>query len=227
MTQAQQNRLTMNKVVIKHLDDNAPVWQTLAAFKKAHDELLASVKGRNTAQGTQSQTTTGITRDKSADTEAAVKAVLKLAKNTAAYAIDQDNHDLYASLNYSKSYLLNLPDNEQGAFLQTMLDKVRGQVGNLGDYNVTAAAIAEAQSAVDKVKGGMTNPRGAIDTRSTATKSVPAYEADGRKALAKLDRLIHNFEDDAPEFVAQYRQARMIVDVGVRHEGDNSGGGNV
>ena len=223
MLQKQQNRLSMNKAVIDTLDGQPALWQDIPAFVIAHDQLRTSITGRDAAAGTQAAPTTGVTQDKEADITDAVDKVMVLAGNTAAYGMEVKNHDLVASLSFGRSYLLHLPDNEVYAVLNNMLTRVVDNADNTGDYNVTQAAIAAASVAVDKVRFSHTAPRRAIDGQAAATKSIPVLEADGRHALAKLDRLMRNYAQSQPGFYRQYRQARIIVDSGGRHDGDGGG----
>jgi hypothetical protein len=40
---------------------------------------------------------------------------------------------------------------------------------------------------------------------------------DGKNALVVLDNLVHLYDDIDPVFVGKYRNARVIVDAGGRH----------
>ncbi len=214
----ERNRLTMNKAVAKHNNEHKEVWQGQPIFAQAHAELEASIAGRDAVLEQQSQKTQGITGDKDAGTEMAVSMVLKLARNTAAYALNNGNHDLYAQVNYSKSYLLGLDDNTQAGVLRKILKAIAAVAENLRDYNVTPEALKEAGQAVDNMESAQTKARVTVTGKSTARLSVPQWEAKSRHALSVMDRMVYNFEDRDPAYITQYRQTRIIQDLGMRHE---------
>jgi hypothetical protein len=221
MTQKQQNRLTMNKTVLQLIDANPAIWQTLAPFSRARNELAASITARDSALQTQSGTSTGATRDKENDGNEAIGLVLALARNASAYAIEQKNNDLYARLSYNLFYLTHLPDNEQVAALKEMLKQLTDHAPALTEYNITEEALKEARAVVQKLGEGLTTPRSIIDEQASATQSIPQLETMGRHALGIMDKLIHNFSERNADFVRQYRNARIIVDSGIRHEQDD------
>jgi len=225
MNQKQQNRLMMNKTVSTVNKTNVAVWMGLKAFGFAQEALLASIFNRDKAAQTQSGTSTGTTLDKKQNTENAIDAVLKVARNTAAYAVSASDQALFASMNYSKSHFVNLPDNEQVASLAEIMKQVKVALPNLDNYGVTSENIMYADFLVKQIGDAITSPRDMIDAQSSATISVVNEEAASRKALSIMDRLIHNFSDDAADYVRQYRQARIIIDSGIRHEETPTVGG--
>lgn len=219
MTQKQQNRLSMYKAVADHLNAHQSLWQKFAPFSAAAGALRQAIANLDKALQQQAvANSTGATADKASLVQVAVKRVSALARNAAVYAITANNIELYAQLDYPRSYLERLPDNEQVAMLQAMLGKVQEHAASLGDYMVTKKGIADAQTAIDAAATALVRPRTVIDAHSTATANIPALLTEGRYQLDLMDKLIHNFADDAPDFVTNYRQARIVVDSGIRHE---------
>ncbi len=218
MNQKQQNRLMMNKAVANLNKDNQEIWQRVPAFARAQEELVASIMGRDKAAQVQSVPTTGATTGKQADAADAIDKILSLAKSCAAYAMETANHDLYARMSFAKYLLLRMPDNEQVATLTEMMRQIDAHAEQLGDYGVTKEAVAAAHAALDRVDTGITAPRSITDAGAAATKSVLQWEAQSYHALGIMDRLVHVFAEKSPDFVRQYRQARIIVDSGMRHD---------
>ncbi len=219
MNQKQQNRLSMNKAVADLLFFRQSVWAGLPSFAAAADRLKNTIGLLDQALQRQSAVdTTGAAADKANAGAAAIKRVMLLAHNAAAYALAHNKMELYQHVNHSRSYLDRLNDNELPNTLQGMLDKVGEQAAFLGEYNVTPQKIAEAQAAINEVAAILTRPRTLTDEHSTATASIPVLEKEVRRLLAMLDKLIRNFEDDAPELLSDYEHARIIVDRGIRHE---------
>ena len=226
MTQKQQNRLSSDKAVLQVLNGNKPVWQSLAPFTRAHDELAAAVAMRDGALKDQATTSDGVTTDKEAIVDDAITKVLAISRNTAAYALEAHKADLYVQVSHSRSYLLNLPDNVQHGVLQAMINAVSAQGDDVAEYGVTGDMVTAAQAAVTKAGDALADPRTRIGEHATATKTIPGAEKAARHALARMDKLIYSFSDTQPAFVSNYRQARIIVDAGIRHEAKVGGGDN-
>ena len=219
MNQKQQNRLSMYKAVADHLKANDGLWKTFVPFAIAAGGLSNTIHSLDKALQQQAATASaGATADKNNLGLDAVKLVLVLARNTAAYAMTSSNMELYTQLDRPRTYLERLPDNEQVATLQAMLDKIQAHAANLKDYKVDKQKIADAQAAVNAAAAALARPRTVIDAHSTATGNIPALQSQARLHLGVLDKLIYNFTDEAPDFVSNYHQARIVVDSGIRHE---------
>lgn len=125
MTQTQQNRLSMYKAVADHLNSNPDLWKKFAPFAAAAAGLQQVIAGMDNALLQQkTANSTGVTADKDHLIGKAIQQVLALARNGAAYALAGNHMALYAQLDYSRTYVERLPDNEQVALLQSMLDQL-------------------------------------------------------------------------------------------------------
>ena len=86
----------------------------------------------------------------------------------------------------------------------------------LKGYGVTEAMLTKLGDAIKAYEKAIGSPRVAISERKTHTDAIPGELKKMRQGFAKLDRLVVMFEDDAPGFVSDYRNARVIVDAGSR-----------
>ena len=223
MDQRQQNRLSMMKAVQATNLAHKSAWVNMKPFKKVNDELDSLIATLDKAAEGQQANSTGVTEDKESLAETAVKMVLGIANNASAYALETKDNTLFAKLDVSKFRLLTLPDNEQAAALNAILSAVEPIVVKLADYNITAAVMKNAHDAVNASNGALSNPRMVINSRSTATASVPVLLRDGKGILARMDRMIHNFEDADAAYVSNYKGARNTIDVGSRSENKGKG----
>jgi hypothetical protein len=81
---------------------------------------------------------------------------------------------------------------------------------------VTAARIAALTTAIGVFKTVMNNPRGQVVNRSTLKKEVETDVAALVSAVTDMDDLVVQFDgtDAGHRFIAAWKQARMIVDIG-------------
>ena len=219
MNQKQENRLSMNRAVRNELFAHRSTWENMKPMVKAVAALEEGIKRLDNTVVRQANTSKGITIDKEALATIAVDLVLKIAANVKAYALEEHNQAIYVQVDYNRTRLLTMSDNEQLAVLHTILNTSEGIVAVLKDYNVTASTIARTRNAVAALGAAMVLPRMAINARRTATLLMIDYEQDVRLALDKLDNMMHNFEEINPVLVSNYKQARIVVDYGIRHTG--------
>lgn len=87
----------------------------------------------------------------------------------------------------------------------------------LADYGITAASVTALQSAMDAYNA-------AVPANTNATSIRKSY-GEGLKQLIKdtdvilkerMDKLVSNFADTDPGFVAAYKNARSIIEPGYR-----------
>ena len=218
MKQTKLNVLAMHERVLTFLKKNDSIWQSFEPMLPQVDALRESVERRRQALAGQQVQTQGATTAKSDAQLAAIDQLLRISKFANAYALAIHNTELYAQTMRSRSYLRGLPDDQALAVLRQMHGAIEPYLADLQPYGVTPAQLTEASQAIDKAQELRNAPRSVVDTRKTAGSSIPAQEQAGRQALKVMDKTIHFFDDTHPKFVAGYRNARIIIDDGVRHD---------
>jgi hypothetical protein len=87
----------------------------------------------------------------------------------------------------------------------------------LVNYGVTPQDITALTAALESYKRKMGTPRAAIVEHKAATEQLPALFDGLRTAFSRLDRLSPSFRTSAPDFLAAYEAARVIVDRAATH----------
>ncbi len=206
----------MWKAVRSYLDGHAAIWSARPPFVNAVASLDDAIASADAAQQGQVVRTEGLTQDKDALEETAVEQVAALASSAKVYAMDNEDHALYASVNYAKRDLSLLPQNEMVKTMRAVVATVSRLGAALHDYGVKSSAVKAAQQTIDAYEAAQPAARVVVSERSATTDSIPAILKDGRLALTKTDGLIHTFGD--PQFAAGYKAARHVVHTGIRHK---------
>jgi hypothetical protein len=89
----------------------------------------------------------------------------------------------------------------------------------LADYGVAKEDITALQTAIDAYMPLITKPREAVVGRKEVTGSI-AQDEDAADKLLKdeLDPAMRKFKTKNAPFFSEYTSARMIIDLGERHE---------
>ncbi len=215
MTNRQQRRLSMNRSTLEILKREIARWQTLTPFANAVNKFETSIKLRDSNAAIQEIPTKGITKATTITFTTAIDAVLGIADSGVAYALATNDTVLYSRLNFTRSYLLSLPQNVLPATLQQMADAltaVRAQLTR--DYGVTAADLTAMQTRINDVTAAIPDTRNQISTRGAAGNAIKVQEDEAKNALEQIDRLIRRFLATLPDWVQAYTNSRKIVDAG-------------
>jgi hypothetical protein len=134
----------------------------------------------------------------------------------AAYADKQNNHELFAAVDFSAPDLLHQSEAECVTNCTAIL--------NAGTENIAALTASKhlAQTDLDDLKAkiaafndALERPRQTRAGTKSATDQLPdAIAAADRIAERQLDRLMERFRVSNPDFYSAYQVARVIVDAG-------------
>lgn len=157
--------------------------------------------------------TEGVTTDKKASKKSASRDAATMAGRVYAYAAKNGNGELKQAADFSESDLLRLKDSEFAPACQAICDLAGENKTALKDYGVTTEKLAALQAKIDAYAASAAKPRSAIANRSVAKANNKELfkKADGI-LTERMDKLVEDFAESNPVFVAEYKAARIIID---------------
>ena len=207
-----ENKLSMYLAVLAVCDKKQLVWQALLVFAKAYQDFKARVANIQALTKQQVRRMTGVAEDKHrlrgdmCGLAAPVAAAVKI------YADDTKNRELEQRVNYSRSVLLEGRDTISADRCRDILAVATENVAKLGDYGVTSAKLTALQAAIDAFATVITKPREARVSGKTVNDSIAAEVKAADEILkSRLDKLVSQLADKDATFVADYKNARVIV----------------
>ena len=206
--------------MLQHLDDNSPIWSGNAPFVNASNRLTKAISGAKTTLEAQAGTSIGISVNKDALENEAVRQTIAIARCAKIFAMDTGNNELLAAVDHGKTKLLHLPQNELAAQLRSMLTAAEDFSDALKEYGVHWEAFNRVLEVIAAMEDTQSSVRTNIKRKKAASSEIPAIMHEGQEALIRLDNLIHIFEQDYPKFVSDYRSIRGLVHAGGRHKDD-------
>lgn len=190
---------------------NEKVWTGLDAFAAAVQNFRDIRKQIDPRARSQKSATIGIALDKQAVRNELTVLVNQLAANLQAYAAVTHNNTLQEQVHFGPSHFTRLRDNMLPVIVRSLLEKAEAQEQALIGYGITAAGIDEIKNVLNQYETINTAPRLAIGDRKKATSDMALQIKEGNNQLEVLDKLAGNFADNAPGFVAAFRNARIII----------------
>ena len=150
-------------------------------------------------------------------------AVARAASGVRAFADEKDDLELYEIVNVTPAKLKYGAAIDAVNWAERILKAATENVGDLADYGIDQAQLDAADLAIDGFAAAIGKPREAIIERRSATQSLPELFAAADKHLARMDDLTDQLEARFPDFVKDFRNARVIVN----RRGSHNGGSEV
>ena len=219
----QENKLSMYYAVRKVCSENIGVWNGLPAFVTAFGDFETNIGKIEEALETQETNIKGVSLSKEAVEDSMVDKALEVANGVFAYASDISDLTLKSKVDFSRSDLKQKRDSIIIQRCQLIHDEAMAVVGSLGNHGVTVNDLADLETRIDAYTQILAAPRTAITERKGATDELSKLLGKTDGILKnKLDKLVIKFKPTSPEFHRLYFDARITVEIGIRHEDKNS-----
>ncbi|MBC8029910.1 MAG: hypothetical protein H7Z16_07350 [Pyrinomonadaceae bacterium] len=213
MDRAKTNRVTMYKTVAGVLDQNNSVWSGMAPFAAAVDQFKNKIAGIDAAAQKQETPVSGVTGDKAATRDELEDVLFLMCEALGVLGHTTNDHELEALVALSPSAIDNLGDEELSNRAATVQARANAKKTELAALQVTQANIDELEQALQNFQAAKAKPRTAVVERAVQTESLSSLVREAGNILRdQIDRLVNLFRRSHPEFVAEYRSARVVVD---------------
>lgn len=219
MTKREANKLSMLDAVISHMESNSEKLASIPVLGEIVVNLKSSVTEIKSMNLEFIGNTKGKTADKALKEEAVLNTILKIANSLYVLGIKTKNPELIVNCKVTKWELDNLREQVLIKKSKDILSMANQYAEILVNYGITADLLTEAlshlngfQTAIDEKSDAHSNSVAEREALSIKFADVTAILVD------ELDPLMELFEDTEPLFYDAYRNARMIRDLGIRHE---------
>jgi hypothetical protein len=219
MTDRQENKMSMYLAVQIVCNSFGIVWSEFVAYVKTFGDFQAIISQIMETRLIQEGKTTGVAENKQKEEDEMINKTVSIASAVFAYASVIGDNELKEKINYSPSKLRKSRDTILRDRCQLVHEETSKVIDDLGDYGILAADLEELQQEIDDYAAIIALPRTAIGTRATATAQLIELFKQGDDVLnSRLDKLTEQYKSNNPDFYISYKNARSIIDLGVRHE---------
>ena len=211
----------MYNTVIAVLEKNSGTWKEMPAFSRAYEAFKGTVGKINTVRTVQAGNK-GVAMDKAAIKAALAEKALQVGGAIQAYADSSDNQTLREAVSFTLSELMKSRDGVMSDRSKLVHDKAKLHATALAEYGITKTDILALKAMLDRFNALIVEPRKVISESKTATREIEALMKEASKLLKnRLDKMMLKFKAGAADFYSTYRNARIIIDKGIRHEEDD------
>lgn len=223
MTDIQENKVSSYLVVRIIFNSFTGVFERVVEFKNAVTAFNNSVDDILSVQAIQELDRSGITISKANLGENLIASSTKIRKAVTSYAALAVNPELVKHVKFTEADLKHSRDVLLYQRAGIIHDAASTVIAHLEPYGVLPADLSAMQTLRMGYLGIIAEPRAATIIKATATKLLVTKFRKTDKILRKtLDLAVPGFEAVSPDFVAQYKGARIIVDLGHRKSGSSS-----
>lgn len=218
MVKKYYNKLRMYLAVLKVLMDNEDLWKDLTLFKDDVTEFNSKILLINAKRPQTEQTTVWITEDKSSTKDELVDILLDVSGQLYSIGHRTNNKELMAATDFEESDFKG-KDADLPKIAASIVKLARANITALAGLKVTEADIDEIERLAAAFAEKDTEPRAVVSDRKSAGESLVEIYHDADAVLnLRLDKMMKRFRRTNPEFFRTFKNAKMIIDYGIRHE---------
>lgn len=139
---------------------------------------------------------------------------MKVAAAVMNVARDRKSEELAAAVQFKRSTLRYARPPERLWLARRVLTAAQSVAEGLATYGVTPETLAEFQARIDAASDGVHMARTTVTARRAATERLRVMLRETDAMLREeLDPLVEQLAEQQPQFHADYRAAREVVDV--------------
>ena len=218
MTNNQANQTAMMKAVDNVFGKYSDPIGSIKVMSDSVTEFKTTLSEIDRTVMIQEGKITGTTEQKQKEELEMINAVVRIAAAMYVYGIDTSNFELTARVDINPSTLKNMNQASLQATCSMVLALAKEHIDNLGNYGVNDADVSNLEKEINDYITLVAAPRSEIVTRSQATSLLKELIKKQMDLLnIKTDKIMVMFKDTQPVFYNEYKSARIIVNMGIRH----------
>lgn len=212
MNKNQTNHFDMLRNVQSFLSENSSECSAIPRILTYKDKLDENITklGEKTSNSIDSISVSG-KKDKLKE-EIAIKGSV-LSGTLTAFAHEKGDTDMAKKVNFSKSSIHKLKENELVPTIKFLVSVAREYINDLADFGLTGATLETLDGMANEYNELVGKPRSIQNKKFVSQGEVEQLLTDANNLLRnQLDKLMLAFRESNPAFYDGYHRARVIVD---------------
>jgi hypothetical protein len=218
MTSNQANKHSMYTATAKLLKDNAVKTGAIPAFAGSFgklDSLLTQIGDKDKERMGK---TPGKVAAKDEAEDALMTATVIVSSALTAFARSKGNTQLKEKAHVSENYLRHARSNEQVNIAKITYDLAKANEEGLAAFGITPTMLEDLKSRIAGYDAALKEVASGVAERVGARTAVSdLFIQTDDVVREEVDPMMQIFRVTDPEFYNDYRAARVIKDIGVRH----------
>lgn len=219
LNKIQENKLTMYEAVLTLLQENESVltpYDAMVTSKAEFSTLVGQIRAKGQERGT---VTAGKAAGKQQAEDALIAALMEVTAPLYSYGRKSGKTDVKEVADVTEGKLTRMRDTELASRATTIHQKANAEIANLGNYGITVAMLTELQNKITVFSAAIGERESSAAARVGMTMSIAELFDKADEFLNEdFDRLMERVRNSDTEFYNKYFAARVIKDLGIRHE---------
>jgi len=220
MKQTAENYLSMCTTVVEFCDLNTTTIESIPALKTNYLVLKSHLAVLNGFQTIQATDIKGWAAKKGGLKSDMIEKAIKAVNGLTAFALSANDTVLFNEVNYTKSKLNALRDEEVNVVCTLIHTRGNERIAEITDFGVSSDDLNKLSEAIGLYEAVRQMPSEKEDERQFATKAIDETIGKIRQVFKIIDRIVRSLKISNTEFYEKYFNAREIYDIGVRHQPD-------
>lgn len=213
MENTQNNKGNMFRTVVQIQKKNAALTASVPAVAKQTTALETTLETIDTLVQAQEASKKGITLDKTNITRILVNGILGIAGSVAAWASENNKEEVRVKMSLTPTGVAETKDAKIPVLAKMVAEEAAKH--DLADYGAGPLALEAFNAKITAYNAIQNAPREAVVAVTGLTKALAEQFVLGDKIVKeRLDKLMEQFREPQPQFFAEYKSARSIVDRG-------------
>jgi len=209
-----ENKLGMYNGVITLLNKPENTESLSPAAIEAKNDLENKVTEINDKENEKSSATSGKTRAKKLAANRLIEQVMVVSGALLAWSVDNDNPEVQAISNLTRSYLKKIRDNELDLKGKQIYNLAQQHIDNSSNYGINAESLTELQQLSDTYHMALGEQESSMANRVSAGASMATLFQEADEILKlRLDSLMETVKPNNQDLYDAYNAARVIKDL--------------
>lgn len=219
MTKSEKNIFAMYKAVNAVLTGNATEVDKLPALKDSHTRFSNKITELGSKDTDYISKTDGKTISKTDAENELIENILPVVGGLQVFAKIIDNHELKVTTKVTVTDMKRMRDNELINKAKQIFDFANTNSAELVNYGITADTITQLNTLITNYEAALSDQGSSFAEKQAARKALTLLFDTADDILKdELDNLMELTRSNNPDFYNEYKAARVIKDLGIRHE---------
>lgn len=216
MTTRQESKLGSFHGLKSLFEENISIVSKLPALQAVAVELSDKVGLIRQTISLEAEDITGHTGDKSVKRKELIKSALIISRLVFAYASTIGNLPLKSAMNFTKSKLKKIADDELGSVCSLIHEKATAIVNELVPYGISNESLDAFKAQIAAYVQQVQTPRVAGKARSSYSITLKnLFKQCSLLLEERADSIILSLQDTYPHFFNMYQSLRLLVNPAV------------
>lgn len=213
------NKKIMFKAIENVLKDKQEIWNGIPAVAATVHEFELLLAEIDDYMQMLQVNPNGITAQKAERQKVVISHTYELLSLVYAMAAKKNDPILLNRVNYTETDLLKMRDDQLVVICTAIASLVHDHLDELASYGVDENDVNVLKEEIGLFNDSLPSKRVTVVQRKAANEKLKELFVQTDALLkTQLDRLLVRFRNSDPHFYEVYRNARRIVNYGVRHE---------